>query len=429
MAPSFTRFIVVLSALSAAASIFVAQPAGADETEGAQLFREGRALMLEGRFAEACPKLEESQRIEPRGGTLLNVAACHERIGHIATAWAEFHDALGAARAERKPARAKLAEERIAALDPRLPWITILVAPEADAQGVRVTLDGAEIARATWGKEMPIDPGDHLFVVSATGRVEHRSTIAAREGLKQVLEVKGLAEIPAPPPPEPPPAEPPPAEPSPSVEPPPPAEPPTRASRFGRWVFEAGLFGAYMNGSMDPPLPSGGEDGVQVSNNTADGPENSTCHQVGCSYSLGSRGSFVGGVSLFAGYAARSFLDVGGRVIMGPRLHGGMLFATGPSVSLNVAGPLWIGASAFIGYASQSEKNGEITVPPPYYLISQSTALTGSTDFAGGAGIELRVDLVRAPSGALSIGAQPLFLAGSRGSTFVLPFALSYRFR
>src|SRR6185436_12399932 len=73
----------------------LAEPTAADKSLATQLFKEGRALVDQGKVAEGCRKLEESQRLDPGGGTLLNVALCHEKEGRTATAWAEFTEALG----------------------------------------------------------------------------------------------------------------------------------------------------------------------------------------------------------------------------------------------------------------------------------------------------------------------------------------------
>ena len=47
----------------------VAEPGSDDKALATTLFRQGRSLMAEGRLAEACPKLEESHRLVPSGGT------------------------------------------------------------------------------------------------------------------------------------------------------------------------------------------------------------------------------------------------------------------------------------------------------------------------------------------------------------------------
>src|SRR5262249_50431221 len=139
-------------------------PASADDDADEQadaLFQEGRALMKAGRFEEACPKFEQSQRLSPHGGTLLNVAACHDRLGKIATAWVEFQQALTPARADGKDDRARVAEERIQVLEPRLGWLMLdLPGAPPDAS---VEIDGAQLPPLALGKELPVDPGVHYI--------------------------------------------------------------------------------------------------------------------------------------------------------------------------------------------------------------------------------------------------------------------------
>src|SRR5690242_7835451 len=63
----------VFGGILALSLTLMAPGARADESEGSRLFHEGRALMLQDRFEEACPKIAESQRLEPHVGTLLNL--------------------------------------------------------------------------------------------------------------------------------------------------------------------------------------------------------------------------------------------------------------------------------------------------------------------------------------------------------------------
>src|SRR6266446_6820357 len=108
-----------------------AEPTAVDKSLATQLFKEGRMLVDQGKVAEGCRKLEESQRLDPGGGTLLNVALCHEKEGRSATAWTEFTEALGIAKKDDRAQRIELAQTHIAALEPTLSLL-VIQAPTAD---------------------------------------------------------------------------------------------------------------------------------------------------------------------------------------------------------------------------------------------------------------------------------------------------------
>jgi hypothetical protein len=144
--------------------------AGADQTLAEALFQEGRKLVDERRYSEACPKFAESQRLDPGIGTLLNLASCHELEGKIASAWAEFTQALGLASREARASAQQLARTHLDAITPKLPKIVISVAPENELPGLEVRLDSQTIGKPAWGTAAPIDPGPHTIAASAPGK-------------------------------------------------------------------------------------------------------------------------------------------------------------------------------------------------------------------------------------------------------------------
>ena len=138
----------MVSCLFAAILCGGARPAAADPTPedaalATTLFQDGRALMAAGRLAEACPKLEESQRLDPGGGTLLNLALCHEQAGRLARSWSEFNDAAAVARRDGRRDRELAADSHAAALWPRLSKLTVSVPPASIVEGLRVGLGRA----------------------------------------------------------------------------------------------------------------------------------------------------------------------------------------------------------------------------------------------------------------------------------------------
>lgn len=131
------------------------------------LFEDGRRLMAAGDFESACPKLAESQTLDPSGGTLLNLAVCHEKQGRLATAWSDYKEALSIARRDNRTDRFEVAREHLATLEPQLPSLTIRVARAKPEQ--QVLLDGAAVRAAAWGTPIAVDPGPHRLESSAAG--------------------------------------------------------------------------------------------------------------------------------------------------------------------------------------------------------------------------------------------------------------------
>ncbi|MRG95215.1 hypothetical protein [Polyangium spumosum] len=168
-----------------------AEGSAAEEAEA--LFREARQLMADKRFAEACPKLAESHRLDPGGGTILNLAFCHEAEGKTATAYREFGEALAWARTDARPDRAEIAHAELDALEGKLARLVIVLGPGARAAGMVVERDGTTIADASLGAPVPVDPGEHVVTATADGKEPFLTTVRVSPGKRVTVVVPPLA--------------------------------------------------------------------------------------------------------------------------------------------------------------------------------------------------------------------------------------------
>lgn len=181
-------------------------PAQTNAALAETLFQEGKKQMAAGNFAEACPKFQESQRLDPGTGTLLNWGLCLKDSGKPATAWVVFNQAVAAARAENRADRVSLAQSEIDKLETTMPRLAVVVPTDADAPGLVVTLDGSTISAATRGVATPVDPGEHVVTASAPQRKTWTTTVnvpAAAQTQQVVIPVLELGSSDAPPPPTP----------------------------------------------------------------------------------------------------------------------------------------------------------------------------------------------------------------------------------
>lgn len=224
---SFTAAVSLLSCLSLPSPAIAQSHAAIAEV----LFQEGKGLMDQKRFAEACPKLAESQRLDPGTGTLILLAACHEHEGRWASAWTEYTDALGQATQAGRKDRINVAEDGIKRTASRVARLTLTVQPSSRVTGLAVTLDGVAVGVATLGVAIPVDPGDHVIEATAPGRKPFRATVklgaAAHTKTVEIALEEGGSEAPPPAASSAPPAV---AEPSapPSTAPTPPSDAPNR---------------------------------------------------------------------------------------------------------------------------------------------------------------------------------------------------------
>ena len=177
--------------LAAGALLLCERSSYADEASKAQaqkLFDEGLRLMDAGRYSEACPNFAQSQKLDPAGGTLLNLALCHEREGKTATALAEYRTALAQATRDDKKERQAFAQERIDLLAAMVPKVVLRQA-EGAATPPEVSLDGEAIPHEQFGIPMPLNPGSHRMVVRENGINEREVIFVLRTGEARELKL------------------------------------------------------------------------------------------------------------------------------------------------------------------------------------------------------------------------------------------------
>lgn len=168
-----THVLVASLALAALVHAGALRTARADAREPAAaqaLFDEAQRLASTGKYDGACPKYEESQRLDPALGTAFNLADCYEHVGRTASAWALFLEVESGAKAAGKRSRETAAHERAAALEPHLSRLTIVVPDAARAPGLVVKRDGTTVGAGSWGEALPLDPGPHAVEATAPGK-------------------------------------------------------------------------------------------------------------------------------------------------------------------------------------------------------------------------------------------------------------------
>lgn len=139
--------------------------------------------MKEGKLAEACEAFAASNRIEARAGTLVNLGLCREKNGQLASAWSAFKDSLTRA---KDPKKQQVANEHIAAIEPKLSYLTISVPDESRIDGLTLTRNGTTVDPALWNRAVPVDGGTYTVTGKAPGTEDWSTTVEVPNELGKI---------------------------------------------------------------------------------------------------------------------------------------------------------------------------------------------------------------------------------------------------
>jgi hypothetical protein len=173
-----------LAAVLASEGVALAAPPDPAKDTGKraeQIFHDAEKLFDEKRYPEACAAFEESQRLDPKLGTLLNLAFCHETMGKLATAWSEYNEAAVWASQRGQRDREEFARKRSTELARRLSRVLLELTPGTDPSSIEV--DGEALPHEKWLTPLFLDPGAHVIVVRAPGKKTQTIAVNAAEGV------------------------------------------------------------------------------------------------------------------------------------------------------------------------------------------------------------------------------------------------------
>lgn len=170
-----------------------ADAATADEVRAEALFRDGMQKFDSGQVPAACAAFTESLRLDPKLGTLLNLALCHEKQGKIATAWLEYNTGAAWATQNGQKDRREFANGHALLLEGQMPRVLLQLPPARELSSVE--LDGEPLPEPRWYLPLYLDPGEHSIAVSAPGKQRRAvKVLVPREPSAQLIPIPTLVD-------------------------------------------------------------------------------------------------------------------------------------------------------------------------------------------------------------------------------------------
>lgn len=160
-----------------------AEPSAADRATARSLATEGYWALHDKRYAEAADRFGRADALVHAPTLTLDWARSLVGLGQFVEAQERYELIIREGVESKAPPswhRALSdAKTELAALRPRLSWVTITVAGAGDAH---VSIDGVAVSSAAIGVRRAINPGAHDFAASANGYLSSSKTLTLAEG-------------------------------------------------------------------------------------------------------------------------------------------------------------------------------------------------------------------------------------------------------
>ena len=147
-----------------------------------------------GDIKTACEKFQESQKLEPAPGTLLNLADCEERAGRVVLA--SEHYRLAASGFGKTDQRRGFALDKANATSLRIAKVTFKPDPALPPDA---TVHVGDTVFRRFGEELPFDPGPLTLTVEAKGREPKTTHLELEAGRKTEVVIEAGPEVKTPP--------------------------------------------------------------------------------------------------------------------------------------------------------------------------------------------------------------------------------------
>ncbi len=183
-------------AIALCAATSYAQTSASDRAAAQGLFDEGKQLLKNGQAAQACPKLEESLRLDKAIGTSYQLAKCYEALGRTASAWNLYLEVAAASRAAGQADREQIARREAARLEPGLSRLAISVPDTARVNELKIERNGGDVAQGQWGVKLPVDPGQYTIIASAPGKKSWKTLVDVRGAAVETVTIPALEDAP-----------------------------------------------------------------------------------------------------------------------------------------------------------------------------------------------------------------------------------------